>query len=340
MLEMILFASVKVVVVVIAVLTGCAYSTLLERKVVGHMQHRMGPNTAGPFGLLTPLADGLKLIFKEEIRPANIEPITYLLAPMISFVPAILTFAVIPFGKDNRFFGQDFTLVLSDLNVGVLFVFAVTSLGIYGIVLAGWSSGSKYSIMGAVRSSAQMISYEVGYGLSIVGVLIIANTLSLVELVELQMQPLWGTVSFLPNWFIFNQPLGFILFLTCAIAETNRAPFDMPEAESELVAGYHTEYSSMKFSMFFIAEYANMIAVSAVGTTLFLGGWHGPFLDSMPMLSILYFVLKVFFFMFFYIWLRATFPRFRYDQLMAFGWKVLFPLALLNTLITAFVVIL
>ncbi len=340
MLEMILFASIKVIVVVIAVLTGCAYSTLLERKVVGHMQHRMGPNTAGPYGLLTPLADGLKLIFKEEIRPANVEKITYLLAPVISFVPAVLTFAVIPFGKDNTFFGKDFTFVLSDLNVGVLFVFAVTSLGIYGIVLAGWSSGSKYSMMGAVRSSAQMISYEVGYGLSIVGVIIIANTLSLRELVELQMGPLWGTITFLPNWYIFSQPLGFILFLTCVIAETNRAPFDMPEAESELVAGYHTEYSSMKFSMFFIAEYANMIAVSSVGATLFLGGWHGPFLDSMPMLSVLYFVIKVFLFMFFYIWLRATFPRFRYDQLMALGWKVLFPLALFNTLITAFFVIL
>lgn len=340
MFEVILFASVKVVVVVAAVLTGCAYATLLERKVVGHMQHRIGPNTAGPFGLLTPIADAVKLIFKEEIVPSNVERTTFLLAPMISFVPALLTFAVVPFGKDNTFFGQDFTLVLSDLNVGVLFVFAVTSLGIYGIVLAGWSSGSKYSMMGAVRSSAQMISYEVGYGLSIVGVIIIANTLSLRELVEIQTGPLWGTVSFLPNWFIFSQPLGFLLFLICVIAETNRLPFDMPEAESELVAGYHTEYSSMKFSMFFIAEYANMIAVSAVGTTLFLGGWHGPFLDSMPMLSVVYFVFKVFLFMFFYIWLRGTFPRFRYDQLMAFGWKVLFPLALLNTIVTAFFVIL
>ncbi|HDL00857.1 MAG TPA: NADH-quinone oxidoreductase subunit H, partial [candidate division Zixibacteria bacterium] len=277
---------------------------------------------------------------KEEIVPSNVEKLTYLLAPMISFVPALLTFAVVPFGKDNNFFGRDVALVLSDLNVGVLFVFAVTSLGIYGIVLAGWSSGSKYSMMGAVRSSAQMISYEVGYGLSIIGVIIIANTLSLSELVTIQTGPLWGTFSFLPNWFIFSQPLGFLIFLTCSIAETNRAPFDMPEAESELVAGYHTEYSSMKFSMFFIAEYANMIAVSAVGTTLFLGGWDGPFLDSLPMLSVVYFVIKVFLFMFFYIWLRATFPRFRYDQLMAFGWKVLFPLALLNTLITAFVVIL
>lgn len=340
MFEIILFATVKVIVVVAAVLTGCAYSTLLERKVVGHMQHRIGPNTAGPFGLLTPIADAVKLIFKEEIVPSHVEKLTYLLAPMISFVPALLTFAVVPFGKDNTFFGRDVALVLSDLNVGVLFVFAVTSLGIYGIVLAGWSSGSKYSMMGAVRSSAQMISYEVGYGLSIIGVIIIANTLSLSELVTIQTGPLWGTFSFLPNWFIFSQPLGFLIFLTCAIAETNRAPFDMPEAESELVAGYHTEYSSMKFSMFFIAEYANMIAVSAVGTTLFLGGWDGPFLDSMPMLSVVYFVIKVFLFMFFYIWLRATFPRFRYDQLMAFGWKVLFPLALLNTLITAFVVIL
>ena len=340
MLEMIIISSIKVIIVVIAILTGCAYSTYMERKVVGYMQHRIGPSYAGPFGLLQPLADGVKLIFKEEIIPDNIEKTTYLLAPAIAFIPAILTFAVIPFGKDTSFFGFDIPMVLSDLNIGILFVFAVTSLGIYGIVLAGWSSTSKYSMMGAIRSSAQMISYEVGYGLSIIGVILIANTLSLRELIELQMGPLWGTITFLPNWYVFSQPLGFLLYLTCAIAETNRAPFDLAEAESELVAGYHTEYSSMKFSMFFIGEYANMIAVSSVGATLFFGGWHGPFLESFPMLSVFYFVAKVILFMFFYIWLRATFPRFRYDQLMNFGWKVLFPLALLNTMVTAFFVIL
>lgn len=339
MWEVIIASSLKVIVVIIAVLTGCAYSTYMERKVVGHMQHRMGPTFAGPYGLLQPLADALKLIFKEELIPNRVERLTFALAPVIALIPALLTFAVVPFGKDTDLFGYPVAMVLSDLNIGVLYVFAITSLGIYGIVLAGWSSGSKYSLMGGIRSSAQMISYEVSYGLSIVGVVLIANTLSLRELVDIQTGPLWDTITFLPNWFVFSQPVGFLLYLTCAIAETNRAPFDMAEAESELVAGYHTEYSSMRFSMFYIAEYANMIAVSSVGAALFFGGWHGPFLDSMPMLGILYFVLKVIGFMFFYIWLRATFPRFRYDQLMNFGWKVLFPLALLNTMVTAFFIL-
>jgi len=340
MLEMIIASSIKVIVVIIAVLTGCAYSTYMERKVIGHLQHRIGPSYAGPFGLLQPIADAVKLIFKEEIIPDKVERFTYSLAPIIAFIPSLLTFAVVPFGKDNQFFGFDVKMVISDLNIGVLYVFAITSLGIYGIVLAGWSSGSKYSLMGGIRSSAQMISYEVSYGLSIIGVILIANTLSLRGIVDSQMGDLWGTISFLPNWYIFSQPLGFLLYLTCAIAETNRAPFDMAEAESELVAGYHTEYSSMRFSMFYIGEYANMIAVSTIGATLFLGGWHGPLLDTMPILSIIYFVIKVVCFMFFYIWLRATFPRFRYDQLMNFGWKVLLPLALLNTMVTAFFVIL
>lgn len=323
-----------------AVLTGCAYSTYMERKVVGHIQHRMGPTMAGPYGLLQPLADAVKLIFKEDIIPDRVERMTYLLAPVVSFVPALLTFAVIPFGDTVNLFGYDIKMVISDLNIAVLFVFAITSLGIYGIVLAGWSSGNKYSLLGGVRSSAQMISYEVSYGLSIIGVILIANTLSLSELVTGQMGPLWGSITFLPNWYIFSQPFGFLLYLVCAIAETNRLPFDLPEAESELVAGYLTEYSSMRFSMFFIGEYANMLAVSAIGATLFFGGWHGPFLDSFPMLGFFYLVVKIFFFMFFYIWLRGTFPRFRYDQLMNFGWKVLLPLALLNTMATAFVVLL
>ena len=327
MLEIILISSIKVVVVVVAVLTGCAYSTWLERKVLGHLQHRMGPTYAGPFGLLQPIADGLKLIFKEDLVPNNVEKVTFAIAPLISFVPSLLTFAVIPFGMDTELFGHQIKMVISDLNIGILFVFAVTSLGTYGIVLAGWSSGSKYSLLGGLRASAQMISYEVSYGLSIIGVILIANTLSMRELVEMQ-----GTDSiwFFKDWFVWKQPFAFLLYLTCAVAETNRAPFDLPEADSELVAGYHTEYSSMRFSMFFISEYANMLAVSAVGATLFFGGWQGPWLPS-----ILWFVLKVFLFMFFYIWLRATFPRLRYDQLMSFGWKVLFPLALLNTLVTA-----
>ena len=326
MLEVALISAVKVVVVVVAVLTGCAYATLMERRVLAFLQNRVGPNTAGPFGLLTPLADGLKLIFKEDIVPAGVERITYAIAPILAFVPSLLAFAVVPFTNDFTLLGTPVTGVLSDLNIGVVYIFAVTSLGVYGICLAGWSSGSKYSLLGGIRSSAQMISYELSYGLSIIGVILIANTLSMRELVAQQDSIL--------HWFIFKQPFGFLLYLTCAIAETNRAPFDLPEADSELVGGYHTEYSSMRFSMFFIGEYANMIAVACVGTTIFLGGWQGPFLPPF-----VWFFIKVFCFMFFYIWLRATFPRLRYDQLMNFGWKVLFPLALANTVVTAFFVL-
>lgn len=331
MLEVMIISAIKVIVVFMVVMTGCAYSTYLERKVVAFMQHRMGPTLAGPYGLLQPIADAVKLIFKEDLVPKGVERFTFALAPVVSFIPAVLVFAVVPFGMDITLFGHEVKMVISDLNVSVLFVFAITSLGIYGIVLAGWSSGSKYSLMGGVRATAQMVSYEIGYGLSIIGVLLIANTLSLRELVEQQ--------SSFFDWFVFRQPLGFLLFLTCAIAETNRCPFDMPECESELVAGFHTEYSSMRFSMFFISEYASMLAVSAVGATLFFGGWQGPFLDSMPFLAMIWFVLKVLCFMFFYIWLRATFPRFRYDQLMSFGWKVLLPLAIFNTIVTAVVVV-
>ncbi len=327
MWEIVLISSLKVVVIMAVVLTGCAYATYMERKVVARLQHRVGPTYAGPYGLLQPIADAVKLIFKEDIVPNRVERITWGLAPLVSFVPALLTFIVVPFGADIELCGRQIKMVGSDLNIGILFILAVTSLGVYGIVLAGWSSGSKYSLMGGIRSTAQMISYEVGYGLSIIGVILVANTLSLRELVEQQ--------ASVGDWFIWRQPLGFILYLTCAIAETNRLPFDMPEAESELVGGYHTEYSSMRFAMFFMGEYANMLAVSAVGATLFFGGWQGPYLPP-----VVWFILKVFLFMFFYIWLRATFPRFRYDQLMAFGWKVLFPLALLNTMVTAALVML
>jgi len=322
MLEAILISSIKTIVVVLVVFTGCAYATYMERKVVAHMQHRVGPSYAGPYGLLQPIADAVKLIFKEDLVPDNVERFAYLLAPVISFIPSIMIFAVIPFGDSMELFGREIPLVISDLNIGVLYIFAITSLGVYGIVLGGWSSGSKYSLMGGVRSSAQMLSYEIGYGLSIMGIVLIANTLSLTELVEQQ--------ASIGDWFVFRQPLGFLLFLTCGIAETNRAPFDMPEAESELVGGYHTEYSSMRFAMFFIGEYAAMIGVSSIAAVFFFGGWQGPLLPP-----VVWFLIKVFCFMFFYIWLRATFPRFRYDQLMAFGWKVVFPLALLNTMVTA-----
>ncbi len=325
-LEFFIVTFVKIALLIFVLLTACAYSTYMERKILAYLQNRVGPSYAGPFGLLQPLADGLKLIFKEDIVPDRVERITFALAPVVSFIPAMLIFAVIPFSSEFDLFGllpSPTEGVISDLSVGVLFIFAVTSLGVYGLVLAGWSSGSKYSLLGGIRSSAQMISYEVGYALSIVGVVLVANTLSLTEIVSLQSGSLF-------NWYIFKQPLGFMIYIVCAIAETNRAPFDLAEAESELVAGYHTEYSSMRFSMFFISEYANMLAVSAVAVTLFFGGWAGPFLPP-----IFWFLIKILAFMFVYIWLRATFPRFRYDQLMDFGWKVLFPLALFNIMLTA-----
>jgi len=326
MLEYVVIASLKVITVVVVLLTACAYSTLLERKVVAFMQHRIGPLYAGPYGLLQPIADAIKLIFKEDVMPNRAERFAYTLAPMIAFVPAIMVFAVVPFSSDFTLFGHEISGVISDLNIGVLWVFAVGSLGVYGTILAGWSAGSKYSLLGGLRASAQTISYELAYGLSIVGVIIIGNTLSMTELVAQQ-----GRII---DWYIWKQPLGFILFTICAVAETNRAPFDLPEAESELVAGFLTEYSSMRYATFFVGEYAHMIAVGAVGSTLFFGGWQGPWLPP-----IVWMAIKVFAFIFLYIWLRATLPRFRYDQLMDFGWKVLFPLAVLNTMITGLVVL-
>jgi NADH-quinone oxidoreductase subunit H len=327
MLEYVIIASLKVITVVIVILTACAYSTLLERKVVAFMQHRIGPLYAGPYGLLQPIADAIKLIFKEDVMPSRAERFAYTLAPMIAFVPSLMVFAVVPFSSDFTLFDRNISGVISDLNIGVLWVFAVGSLGVYGTILAGWSAGSKYSLLGGLRASAQTISYELAYGLSIVGVIIIGNTLSMTELVAQQ-----GRVI---DWYVWKQPLGFILFMICAVAETNRAPFDLPEAESELVAGFLTEYSSMRYATFFVGEYAHMIAVGAVGSTLFFGGWQGPWLPP-----IVWMALKVFAFIFVYIWLRATLPRFRYDQLMDFGWKVLFPLAVLNTMITGLVVLL
>jgi NADH-quinone oxidoreductase subunit H len=315
---------VKVFVVVLAVLTGCAYATWLERKFVARLQHRYGPQLAGPFGLLQPIADAVKLAFKEDLVPAQVEKATYALAPLVTFIPAFLVLAVIPFGDTVTMFGYQIDMVISDINIGILFFFAVTSLGVYGIVLAGWSGGSKYSLLGGIRSTAQMISYEIAYGLALVGVLVIAQTFSLKELVEQQ-------ATFF-DWYIFKQPVGFVLFTICGFAETNRAPFDLPEAESELVAGYLTEYSSMRYALFFIAEYAAMITVSAMIVSIYLGGWQGPILPP-----VVWFLIKVFLFMSFFVWVRGTLPRFRYDQLMSFGWKVLFPLALANVIVTAII---
>ncbi|MGH7383197.1 MAG: NADH-quinone oxidoreductase subunit NuoH [Candidatus Methylomirabilales bacterium] len=314
-----LFATIlKIALVMGLVLISVAYLTWLERKVIGDIQVRYGPSRVGRFGLLQPIADGIKLMFKEDIVPANADRLIFLLAPAISIVPALIVFAVIPFGP---------SFVITDVNVGLLYVFAVTSLGVYGIVLAGWASNSKYALLGGLRSSAQMVSYELSLGLSVVGVVMMAGSLSLVDIVEAQKGSWYGII---PRWNVFPQFLGFVIFLVSSNAELNRAPFDLPEAETELVAGFHTEYSSMKFAMFFMAEYANMIAASAMATTLFLGGWQGPLLPP-----VFWFLLKVFCFLFLFIWLRATVPRFRYDQLMGFGWKVLLPAALVNVMFTA-----
>jgi NADH-quinone oxidoreductase subunit H len=321
MLAFIVITLIKILIVFVVFLLMIAYLTWLERKLLGHFQVRLGPIRVGPHGLLQPFADGIKLLFKEDVTPAKVNKFIYNLAPLLTFIPSLIIMAVIPFGDQVKIFGQNVNLVISDFNMGILYIFAVTSLGVYGIVLAGWSSNNKYSLLGGLRSSAQMISYEVSLALSLIGIFMIAGSLSLVDIVKAQDKFF--------NWFIFRQPLGFILYLICAIAETNRAPFDLPEADNELVAGYYTEYSSMKFAMFFLGEYGNMINVSALATTLFLGGWQGPFLPP-----VLWFLIKLCAFLFFYIWIRATLPRFRYDQLMNFGWKVLLPLALFNILLT------
>ena len=317
-----LVAVVKSILILAILLTGFAYATLLERKLVAGIQVRYGPNRVGPWGLLQPLADGIKLAFKEDTTPRGADRFLFTLAPLISTVMALCAFAVIPVGPAITIAGQTIGLELADVNIALLYLLAITSLSVYGIVLAGWSSNNKYSLLGGIRSSAQMISYELSLGLALVGVMLITGSLRLTDIVEAQRSV----------WFVFLQPLGFIVYIISAIAETNRAPFDLPEAESELVAGYHTEYSGMKFAMFFMAEYINMITVSSIATTLFFGGWHGPFglLDG-PW----WFFLKVFIFMCIYVWIRATLPRFRYDRLMNFGWKVLLPLALLNTVLTA-----
>ncbi len=310
----------KIVVVFGLMLLSVTYLTWVERKVIGDIQVRLGPMRVGPHGLLQPIADGLKLLFKEDIIPQAADRTLYILAPAVTLIPAFISFAVIPFGDQVRLFGQTIDLVITDVNIGLLYVFGVASLGIYGIVLGGWASNNKYALLGGLRSSAQMISYELSLGLSVVGVVMLSQSLSLVEIVGAQAR----------TWFIILQPIGFLIFLICAVAETNRAPFDLPEAETELVAGFHVEYSSMKFAMYFMAEYANMITVSAMTTTLFLGGWRGPWLPP-----VVWFLLKLYLVIFLFIWLRGTLPRFRYDQLMRFGWKVLLPVALANIMITA-----
>lgn len=389
-------SALKVVVLMFIVMTSLAYLTWLERKVVAHIQSRVGPMRTGPHGLLQPLADGMKFLFKEDPTPASVDKFVYYLAPFLALAVALITLAVIPFGPDPvSIFGVSTNLSISEPSIGILVILAVTSIGVYGVALAGWASNSKYPLLGGLRSSAQMISYELALTLSVVGVLLVAGTFNLREIVDQQAGHLWGWV---PNWFLLTAPLpqvlGFFVYFVAAIAETNRIPFDLPEAETELVAGFHAEYSSFKFAMFFMAEYANMITVSCLATILFFGGWHSPFPESiygvtkylpavllggfgvivfidgiryytpfgkivLPVLGLALtgvgalcaFVItdaiqgpfwllgKVFCFLFFYIWMRGTLPRFRYDQLMAFGWKLLLPVAILNVVLTSLVMV-
>jgi len=389
----------KIVVLLFVLLTALAYLTWFERKVVAHIQARWGPYRVGPHGLLQPLADGLKFLFKEDVTPAGADKFAYFLAPFLALSLAITSIAVIPFGpKEFTVFGQSTPLAITNLNIGLLILFAITSMGVYGVALAGWSSNSKYPLLGGLRSSAQMVSYELALTMSVVGVILMAGTFNLSEIVTAQQGFHWG---FLPRWNLIGWPmpqvLGFFLFFTAAVAETNRAPFDLAEAESELVAGFHTEYSSFKFAMFFMAEYSSMITVSCLATILFFGGWLSPFPQTplfawtryipaaafvlagialivhgvryltmlgrviLPALGVglcglgflcglpgvvefiqgpFWFLLKISIFLFIYVWVRGTLPRFRYDQLMAFGWKVLLPLSIVNVVITSLALVL
>lgn len=328
---------IKTVVILLILVTAVAYLTFLERKVMGWIQLRVGPNRVGPWGLLQPLADGLKMIFKEDIIPSQANKWLYILAPALSLVPALMTFIVIPYGSEITLFGRTIELHVTRMNVGLLYIFALTSVGVYGIVLAGWSSNNKYSLMGGLRSSAQMISYELALGLSIVSVLLYSGSLDLVEIVNKQGGWLGHT-----GWNVFRFPLMFvfIIFYIASLAETNRTPFDLPEADSELVAGYHTEYSSMKFVMFQMAEYLNLITSSSIATALFLGGWNGPFVGRLPILGPVYFAIKALALIVTAMWIRYTVPRFRYDQLMRFGWTAMLPIAIINIIITATVILL
>jgi NADH-quinone oxidoreductase subunit H len=337
-----LLTVVKIVVVLVITLTAVAYTVLLERKVLGRMQNRWGPSRVGPFGLLQPLADGIKLFLKEDLMPLTVERPLFVAAPIIALTCALISISLVPFGAQTIVDGVDL-FQIADLNIGLLIILGITSIGVYGIALSGWSSNNKYSLFGSLRSTAQVISYELALGLSLVGVVLRAGSLSLRDIVNSQSaHGMW-------SWNIFGglQIVGFFIYLMAAYAETNRSPFDLPEAESELVAGYHTEYSSMKFAMFFMAEYANMITVACVATLLFFGGANSPFGHIFShlftaglvhaVLPIFWFVAKVFAFLLLYIWVRATLPRFRYDQLMGFGWKFLLPLAMINILATALV---
>ena len=329
---------IKIAIVLSIIITTVAYVVLAERKVSAYIQNRLGPNRVGPWGLLQPLADGLKFILKEDVIPNHVNKVVYVIAPAAILVPALMGFAVVPFGDTLTVLGRDVQLIISDADIGILYILAVSSLGVYGVVLGGWASNNKYALLGGVRASAQMISYELSLGLSLIGVLMVTGSLKLSDVVNLQAH---GTLlGFLPAWFVLTQPIACLVFIVSVFAETNRLPFDLPEAEQELVAGYHAEYSSMKFAMFFMAEYAHMITASALIATLFFGGWHLPGVDpndtsfALSLLKVLVFAVKTAFFLFVFIWVRWTVPRFRYDQVMRLGWKYLLPLALLNVFLT------
>ncbi|MBP7227635.1 MAG: NADH-quinone oxidoreductase subunit NuoH [Longilinea sp.] len=321
---------IKCIILILVMTGGFAYTTLLERKVLARMQARIGPNRAGPFGLLQPVADGIKLIFKEELIPAGADKRIFVLAPIITVIPALIVTAVIPWGTSVTIGGREIALHITDINVAVLYIMSVTSISVYGITLAGWSSNNKYAAMGGLRATAQMVSYELALGLAFIGPVMLAGSLSMSDIVAAQRG----------LWYVFIQPVSFLIYFIASLAEVNRAPFDMPEAEQELTAGYHTEYSGMKFALFFMAEYIKMIAVAMIGASLFLGGYQGPFVAQLPWLGPVWLFAKVFVWLFVMIWVRATLPRIRYDKLMALGWKVLLPVSLLNVMVTAVVLVL
>ncbi|QAR32176.1 NADH-quinone oxidoreductase subunit NuoH [Geovibrio thiophilus] len=323
MLLPIVFTIIKILIIVTVILLAVAYMTYAERKVIGAMQVRLGPMHTGPYGLLQPIADAVKLIAKEDLTPDMVDRPVFILAPLLTMVPALAGFAVIPFADNFTVFGMEIKPYITDLNIGLLYVLAISSVGTYGVIMSGWASNSKYALLGSLRSSAQVLSYETAMGLALVAPVLLAGSLSLREI----------TLAQSGMWFVVPQIVAFMVYLIAAIAETNRAPFDLAEAETEIVAGFHVEYSSMKFALFFLGEYANMYLVSTIAVVMFLGGWNGPFLPPL-----VWFVLKVLFIMFIFLWLRATLPRLRFDQLMSLGWKVLIPIALANLMITAIVV--
>ncbi|GAB4268339.1 MAG: NADH-quinone oxidoreductase subunit NuoH [Deferrisomatales bacterium] len=328
MLDLLIESVVKVVVVFAVLMLFVAYTTWLERRVLGRIQVRRGPNRVGPFGLLQPIADGIKGFFKEDLVPAHADKVAFVLGPALSIVPALLIVSVIPFGDTVTLFGREIPMRITDLNIAILFILGLAGLGDYGVVVGAWGSNNRYGLLGAMRTTAQMISYELAMGLTLISVIMVSGSLSLVQIVE--GQTVW--------WNCFKQPVAFVLFLVCGLAEINRTPFDMPEAESELACGFNIEYSSMKFAMFFMAEYAHAISLAAIITCLFLGGWHLPFVATPGFLKLPVFLGKVFVLVFFFIWERGTFPRFRYDQIMNLGWKVLMPIALANIFVTGLVI--